>query len=261
MKKQDDINPARSLYYGLLSQMLVFTESEDRFANVIEIIDILIQNPLDENSCEALKEIKEFLNIGGKELLIKEYDEIFHNPVTKNIRTTASFYEEGFESGKKTLEVRNFLGKTRIRRNEKVFKETEDSVSFLVTFMYELVELIIQGETSYETLQHCLFAEVINEFIDQFIIELYEHDKSNVYKSLAIVLNAFMEFERLYFDVKKPKPKETDRKKSQESCTFISTEEEKRRAQNRLNKAAESVMQSCALEDDYFEDENGLSEM
>jgi len=259
MNNNNDVNPARSLYYGLLSQMLVFTESKDRFSRVEEIINILIQNPLDDNSLEALKEIKEFIKLGKKEYLIKEYDDIFHNPSTKTIRTTASFYYEALESGKKTVEVKNFLAKTKIRRNEQKYKETEDSVGFLVTFMYELIELIIRGENSYETIQHCLFSEIINEFIDEFIVELYEHNKSNAYKSLAVVFNAFIEFERLYFNIQKPKEKEKIIKK--ESCEFISVEEEKRRAQNRLKKAAESVMKSCALEDDYFEDENGLSEV
>jgi TorA maturation chaperone TorD len=249
-----DVNPARSLYYGLLSQMLVFCEEKSRFSNVQEIIDILIQNPLDENSHEALKEIDEFFKHGGKEFIIQEYDDIFHNPSTSNIRTTASFYDEALESGKKTLEVRNFLAKTKIRRNEKKYKETEDSIGFLVTFMYELIELIIQGENSYENLQHCLYEEIINDFVDEFIVKLYEHDKSNVYKSLAVVFNAFIEFERLYFNVQKPKLNKTATKK--ESCEFISVEEEKRRAQNKLKKSAESIMDSCALEDDYFEDES-----
>ena len=258
--RNQEVNPARSLYYGLLSQMLVFTESKNRFNNVEEIIDILVQNPLDDNSLEALKEIKEFLNIGGKEFIIQEYDDIFHNPVTTVVRNTASFYDEGVESGKKTLEVKNFLAKTRIRRDEKNFKEPEDSIGFLVTFMHELIELIINGEKSYETLQYRLFTDVINEFIDEFIINLYEHDKANAYKSLAVVLNAFIAFERLYFNVTKPKSKEKLVKKA-ESCKFISDEEAKRRALNRINKAAESVIKSCSLEDDYYEDENGISEM
>jgi len=253
---KEAVNPARSLYYGLFSKMLVFTTNENRYEGVKDALGVLIENPLDENSKEALKEIKEFIELGGYEMLSNEYDDIFHNPVTPIVRNTASFYDEGVESGKKTLEVKNFLAKTRIRRDEKNFKELEDSVGFLVTFMHELIELIIKGEKSYETLQHCLFTEVINEFIDEFIVNLYEHDKANAYKSLAVVLNAFIAFERLYFDVAKPKPKEKPAKKA-ESCEFISDEEARRRAQNRIEKAAESLQQSCALEDSYFEDEGG----
>ena len=247
---KEAVNKARSLYYGFFSKMLVFSTNDDRFSGVKEALDVMIANPMDDNSCEALKEIKEFFETSGEQSLSDEYDDIFHNPSTSLVRNTASYYDEGVESGKKRLEVKNFLAKTKIRRDEKTFKEHEDSVGFLVTFMHDLIELILKGEKSYETLQHCLFAEVINEFIDEFIESLYENDKSNAYKSLAVVMNAFIEFERLYFDVTKPAPKEKIVKK-EEPCEYISDTEAKRRAENRLKKSADSLTKSCSLEDSY----------
>jgi TorA maturation chaperone TorD len=250
MINKEQLNPARSLYYGFFSKMFVFSDSEDRFLGVKEAIEVMIANPLDENSKEALKEIKEFFELGGDKVFIEEYDEIFHNPETKIVRNTASFYDEGVESGKKRVEVKNFLAKTRIRRDEKNFKESEDSVGFLVTFMHELIELIMSGEKSYDTLQHCLFSEIINEFIDEFIKEVYEHEKANAYKSVAVVFNAFIEFERLYFDIAKPAIKDRVVKKAEKSCEFIADEEAKRRAKNRLERSADSLVQSCSLEND-----------
>jgi len=114
------------------------------------------------------------------------------------------------------------------------------------------------GEQGYDTLQHCLFAEVINEFIDTFTVELYEHEKANIYQSLAVVMAAFVAFERLYFNVEKPKPKEKALKEAQ-SCEYISDTEAKRRAKNRIEKNAESLLKSCSLEDDTVEDELGVS--
>lgn len=252
---REAVNPARSLYYGLMSKMLVFTTREDRFDGLKEALEVMIENPMDENSQEALKELREFIRVGGYEVLIQEYDAIFHNPGSQVVRNTASFYDEGVESGKKRVEVKNFLAKTRIRRNEKEFKENEDSVGFLVTFMHELIELIIAKESSYDTLQHCLFKEIINEFFDEFVQNLYEHPEANAYKSLAVVLNAFLEFERLYFDVAKPAMKEKVAKKAA-SCEVISEAEAKRRAENKAKKEADSLNQSCALEDNIgvFED-------
>lgn len=233
---REAVNPARSLYYGFMSKMLVFSTRDDRFDGLEKALDVMIENPLDENSAEALKEIKEFISLGGYEVLANEYDAIFNAPGAAVVRTTASFYDEGVESGKKRVAVKNFLAKTRIRRNEQEFKENEDCVGFLVTFMHELIELIIKGEKSYETLQHCLFVEIINEFFDEFIENLYKHKKANAYKSLAVVLNAFLEFERLYFDVTKPAIKEKVVKKA-ESCEVISEAEAKRRAENKAKKA------------------------
>lgn len=233
---REAVNPARSLYYGFMSKMLVFSTRDDRFEGIEKALDVMIENPLDENSAEALKEIKEFITLGGHEVLVNEYDAIFNAPGSRVVRTTASFYDEGVESGKKRVAVKNFLAKTRIRRNEQEFKENEDCVGFLVTFMHELIELIIKGEKSYETLQHCLFVEIINEFFDEFIENLYKHKKANAYKSLAVVLNAFLEFERLYFDVTKPAIKEKVVRKA-ESCEVISEAEAKRRAENKAKKA------------------------
>lgn len=247
---REAVNPARSLYYGFFSKMLVFTTREDRFKDLEQALNVMTENPLDENSHEALKEIQEFISAGGYEYIIQEYDDIFNSPSSEVVRTTASFYDEGVESGKKRVAVKNFLGKTRIRRNEKEFKENEDSVGFLVTFMHELVELIIAGNDSYETLQHCVFSEIINEFFDEFIENLYNHPKANVYKSVAVILNAFLEFERLYFDVAKPAIKEKVIKEA-EPCEFISDEEAKRRAQNRAKREADAIVKSCSIEDAY----------
>lgn len=256
---REAVNGARSLYYGLMSKMFVFTDDKNRFEGVSEALDILIQNPMDENSGEALKEIKEFIDAGGYEYLIKEYDDIFHNPESSVVRTTASYYDEGVESGKKRVEVKNFLGKTKIRRDEKHYKETEDSVGFLVTFMHELIELIMNGDKSYETVQHCLYTEIINEFIDEFIESLYNNNKANAYKSVAVVLNAFIEFERLYFDVNKPAAKEKIIKEK-EPCEFISDEEAARRKRNKEARDAESLTKSCSIETTFpiDDDDAGL---
>ncbi len=236
------VNSARSLYYGFFSKMFVFTSNEERLYGLKNALDVMIANPMDNNSCEALKEIKEFLETNKEQNFFDEYDAIFCNPSNKLVRDTASYYDDGVESGKKRLQVKNYLAKTKIRRDEKVFKENEDSVGFLVTFMHELIELVMRGEATYETLQHCLFVEIINEFIDEFIGNLYENKKANMYRSLAVVFNAFIEFERLYFDVAKPAQKEKIVKK-EKSCEYISDEEVQRRAKNRSKREEDSLIE------------------
>lgn len=236
MINKESVNKARSLYYGLLSKMFVFTTNPQRYDGVLEALDVMIENPIDENSCEALKEMKEYILAYGKEALVQEYDDIFHNPSYKVVRNTASYYDEGVESGKKQLEVKNFLAKTKIRRDEVNFKENEDSVGFIFTFMHEIIELIVAGNKEYDSLQHCLFVEILNTFIDEFIINVYEHKMSKVYKSLAIVLNAFVAFERMYFEVAKPPLKVI--KREVKPVEQISSAEARRRAENKAKKAA-----------------------
>lgn len=245
------VNPARSLYYGLFSKLFVFSDGEDRFDGIGEILDVLIENPLDDNSKGACIELKFFLDNKGKNALRKEYDLIFNVPSGDVVRTTASYYDEGFESAKKLVEVKNFLAKTKLRRDEQHYKETEDGVGFLVTFMHELIELIMKGEMEYDNLQHCLFEEILNEFLDEFIRNLYENKNAVAYKEVAILLNSFLEFERLYFEVTKPKQKpRTKEIKEQDSCEFISDVEAQRRAKNRVKRSADALVQSCSLEND-----------
>lgn len=236
MINKESVNKARSLYYGFLSKMFIFTTSADRYLGINEALEVMIQNPIDENSGEALKEIQAFLNTYTQSALIQEYDDIFHNPAYKVVRNTASYYDEGVESGHQRLAVKNFLAKTKIRRDENNFKENEDSVGFIFTFMHELIELIIQDQKEYENIQHCLFTEVINPFVDEFVINVYEHPMSKAYKSIAIVLNAFITFERMYFEVAKPPFKEKVR--VQKPVEVISGAEAKRRAENKAKKMA-----------------------
>lgn len=233
---KESVNKARSLYYGVLSKLFVFTTNENRYSGLVEALDVMIENPMDENSCEALKEIRAYFVESKEAAFIEEYDDVFHNPSYKVVRNTASYYDEGVESGHMRVAVINFLGKTRIRKDENNFKENEDSVGFIFTFMHELIELIIAGGKEYETVQHCMFAEVINPFIDMFTATLYEHKKAKIYQSVAIVLNAFMEFERMYFEVVKPPFK--DVKREVKPVEPISGAEAKRRAENKAKKEA-----------------------
>ncbi len=128
-----------------------------------------------------------------------------------------------------------FVAKTKIRRDEKAYFEYEDSVGFIFSLMAELTDLVAQDEKEYENTVHCIFAQVINDFIDEFAKDTYEHESAVIYKDLMVVLHSFVAFERLYLEVSKPAIKE--RIKKVESCDAISDEEMERRARNKAMKA------------------------
>ncbi|MBE0497327.1 MAG: molecular chaperone TorD family protein [Campylobacterales bacterium] len=229
-------NKARALYYGLLSKLLVYSTATDRFAGVDDALAIIGTNPLDDHSGAAAQRLLLVLDTHGTEALTQEYDALFHAFVGKVIRTSASYYDEGIEAGKKLVEVRGFIAKTKIRRNEATFKDNEDTLPFLLSFMHELVELSSAGHKEYDTIQHCLFEQIINPFVDDVIEGLFNHDKSDAYKEVAILLNAFMEFERLYFEVPKL-PKKEAKKTKQE---LADEQEMQRRAANKAKRDAQS---------------------
>ena len=255
MINKDSVNGARSYYYGLLSKLFVFSAKDDRFEGIDDALAIMLTNPMDTHTKEAMQRLLNAIDEKGYPAFIQEYDDIFHTPQFKPLRNTISFFDEGLESGKKRLEVKNFLAKTKIRRNEQVFKENEDSIGFLMAFMHELIELIIKGENNYENLHHCIFTEIINPYIDEFCEELFEHNSSDIYKDVAILLNGFMEFERLYFEVAKPPKKEKDVVIKEEE--FISDAEAARRAANKAKKAADQEQQGCSL-DVAYDVEDGI---
>lgn len=241
MLNKESVNKARSLYYGFLSKMFVFTVLPSRYQGILEALEVMIENPIDENSGEALKEIANYFEELGQDAIIQEYDDVFHNPSFKVVRNTASYYDEGVESGHKRLEVKNFLAKTKIRRDEENFKENEDSMGFIFTFMHELVELVMQNQKEYDNIQHCLFTEVINPCIDEFMVAVYEHPASKVYKSAAIVLNAFIAFERMYFEVAKPPYKPKERVEKVAPHELLSGAEARIIAENRAKRAADKA--------------------
>lgn len=207
MQDNQTINKARALYYNFFANFFVLSSKSENYFELIRLLNILKENPLDESSAEALNNISKLLDSSSNVALLKEFDDLFHNPLNKKIRQTASFYDEGVESGKKRVEMIDFVAKTKLRRDENSYFEYEDSVGFIFSLMAELSDLLANGQKEYENTVHCIFAQILNDFIDEFAKDIYEHDKSNIYKELMVVLHSFVEFERLYLEVSKPPKK------------------------------------------------------
>ena len=237
MQDNQTINKARALYYNFFANFFVLSSKSENYFELIRLLNILKENPLDESSADALNNISNLLDSSSNVALIKEFDDLFHNPLNKKIRQTASFYDEGVESGKKRVEMIDFVAKTKLRRDENSYFEYEDSVGFIFSLMAELSNFLANDQKEYENTVHCIFAQILNGFIDDFAKDIYEHDKSNIYKELMVVLHSFVEFERLYLEVSKPPKKEKVIKKQSDEWGDISDEERQRREKNRALKA------------------------
>lgn len=237
MQDNQIINKARALYYNFFANFFVVSPKSENYFELIKLLNILKENPLDESSAEALTNISKLLDSSSNVALLQEFDDLFHNPLNEKIRQTASFYDEGVESGKKRVEMIEFISKTKLRRDEKNYYEYEDSVGFIFSLMAELSDILANGQKEYGNTVHCIFAQILNEFIDEFAKDIYEHDKSNIYKELMVVLHSFVEFERLYLEVSKPLKKERIIKKQGDNWGDISDEERQRRERNRALKA------------------------
>lgn len=230
-----DINKARAVYYNFFSKFFVYSKNMEIYKELVQMIDKMIVAPLDTNTQKALENLKSKLNQDSNEQLLSEFDEVFSNPNSTIVPTTASFYNESIENGTKRLEMLQFLAQTPLRRDEKSYCENEDHIGFITTVLYELINRLNNGESVYESTIHCIFGEILNSFADDFIDNLYNHDKSDIYKDVATIMASFIAFERLYLDVAKPAKKEQVTK-ADSSCAMLSDEEIQRRAKNKALK-------------------------
>lgn len=237
MENNQAVNKARALYYNFFANFFVPSKKFENYLELLRLLEILKQNAIDSSSATALENLSNLLEKDSNKTLIEEFDEIFYSPLNKKIRNTASYFNEGVESGKKRVEMIEFVAKTKLRRDEKGFAEYEDSVGFIFSFLAELTNLIANGERSYENTVHCIFAQILNDFIDDFAKDVYEYEKSKIFKELMIVLHSFIEFERLYLEIPKPEKKDKIAKKSNDNWGEISKEERERRERNKALKA------------------------
>jgi len=252
MDKNQIITKARGLYYNLFANFFIVSRDTKNYLGIISLINMLKEKSLDESSRIALENLSNLLDSTSNVELVQEYDKLFYSPMSTNIRLTASYYDEGVESGKKRLEMIQFVGKTKLRRDEKNYYEYEDSIGFIFSFLAELCDLVANGEKEYENTIHCIFSQILNDFADEVAKVLYEHPSSKIYKELMVVLHSFLEFERLYLDVSKPKPREIV--KDDNSCETISEEEQERRARNKALKALgpkNKEEESCPIDISY----------
>ena len=231
MTAMREIAAARALYYSLFSRLFVFSIKDDRFEGVSKMLSLMTTANFDENSAEAVMRLNANFNEDNLKNIIEEYDNIFHAP-PKPLRNTLSYYDEGFEIGSVCANVRRLLAKTDIRKDERNFKENEDSVGFVFTLMSEFINRSINDQDMYEELAQELFKEVINPYIDEFCENLMMHEESKFYKDVAALLQSFIEFERIYYE--SPKPAIDDHGKK--SYDGISRSEMIRREKNRVRK-------------------------
>ena len=234
--RDQNMDKARALYYGMFSRLFTLSSDYKRYYELISIVETLKENSLDSLSAEAFENLYAKLPSKSNSDLIHEFDTIFYAPQNKTIKTTASFYIEGIESGKKRLEMQNFLAKTKIRRDEDKFSDAEDHIGFIFTVMAELSELSANGEEAYENTAHCIFEQILNEFVDEFNQDLFEHKDADIFKNVAVLLKSFIAFERLYLEVSLPEVKHyTPAVENVEES--ISEEERARRERNKALRA------------------------
>lgn len=230
MTSKGEFAAGRGLYYSLFSRFFVFSQEADRFSGVNAMLGLAAAHALDEESAAAIMRIQARFDEKNPQNLADEFDEIFHAPPSP-LRNSLSYYDEGYEVGHACAKVRKILARTDLRRDEAKFKENEDNVGFVFALMSEFIaresELELYGE-----LEEQLFKEIINPNIDEFINDLFNHESSEIYKDVAVLLQGFVEFERVVLSAPRP----INQGENKKTLDGVSRSEAIRRQKNRVRK-------------------------
>ena len=230
MTSKGEFAAGRGLYYSLFSRFFVFSQGADRFSGVNAMLGLASAHALNEESAAAIMRIQARFDEKSPQNLADEFDEIFHAPPSP-LRNSLSYYDEGYEVGHACAKVRKILARTDLRRDEAKFKESEDNVGFVFALMSEFIaresELELYGE-----LEEQLFKEIINPNIDEFINDLFNHESSEIYKDVAVLLQGFIEFERVVLSAPRP----INQGENKKTLDGVSRSEAIRRQKNRVRK-------------------------
>ena len=230
MTSKGEFAAGRGLYYSLFSRFFVFSQEADRFSGVNAMLGLASAHALYEESAAAIMRIQAKFDEKNSQNLADEFDEIFH-ALPSPLRNSLSYYDEGYEVGHACAKVRKILARTDIRRDEAKFKENEDNVGFVFALMSEFIaresELELYGE-----LEEQLFKEIINPNIDEFIENLFNHESSEIYKDVAVLLQGFIEFERVVLSAPRP----INQGENKKTLDGVSRSEAIRRQKNRVRK-------------------------
>ena len=230
MTSKGEFAAGRGLYYSLFSRFFVFSQDADRFSGVNAMLGLASAHALNEESAAAIMRIQARFDEKNPQNLADEFDEIFHAPPSP-LRNSLSYYDEGYEVGHACAKVRKILARTDLRRDEAKFKENEDNVGFVFALMSEFIaresELELYGE-----LEEQLFKEIINPNIDEFIESLFNHESSEIYKDVAVLLQGFIEFERVVLSAPRP----INQGENKKTLDGVSRSEAIRRQKNRVRK-------------------------
>ena len=230
MTSKGEFAAGRGLYYSLFSRFFVFSQEADRFSGVNAMLGLASAHALNEESAAAIMRIQAKFDEKNPQNLADEFDEIFHAPPSP-LRNSLSYYDEGYEVGHACAKVRKILARTDLRRDEAKFKENEDNVGFVFALMSEFIARESEREL-YGELEEQLFKEIINPNIDEFIESLFNHESSEIYKDVAVLLQGFVEFERVVLSAPRP----INHGENKKTLDGVSRSEAIRRQKNRVRK-------------------------
>ncbi|MBK1972210.1 formate dehydrogenase-specific chaperone [Campylobacter sp. TTU-622] len=189
---QEQIQITRKYFYEFFSLAFDFID-EEKFNIFITQAKFLSQIPLED---KLTKDFEIILTYDLKTFL-QEQNAVFFDFSYVNVPTTASFYDEGRDDGRKKLQACAILRKSPYRKDEKS-SQSEDEFGFIFALMPYLIDF--DKELAKE-----FFEKILNSVIDEFIEKLKIHKNSNFFIHFGNIMEVFFKFERSILNLEKPK--------------------------------------------------------
>jgi len=194
------INKSRAFLYNILALLFVEEHVKNDQIVLLEQLQQLAENPFDEEVGEVTKSIITLIKARSENDLYLEYERLFMIPFGDSISLSASWYHEEREYGAMLLTVKSILAKTKIRKNENIFKAPEDNFGFIFSLSSYLITEQNDGNIK-EDLQIELFKRVIDPYFETLYTKLISSD-TEIYSLVAVILGDFLSMERSYLDIK-----------------------------------------------------------
>jgi len=201
MIKNRDIEQARAIYYKFFAAIFNFIDTNEQIDDILKMLELFSNNPMSENSENALKQMSFVLEDNSLQILKDEQNAVFVSPESTFVPISASYFDEGRDDGQKRVKAAEFVFSSKFRKNELQSNDSEDNLIFLFSFMNALIQAGVNGDEESLKLSKELFKEMLNDCLDEFANILYAHEKADFYKNSAILLGDFIEFERFYLDI------------------------------------------------------------
>lgn len=189
---QEQIQITRKYFYEFFSLVFSFI-NEEKFNIFIEQAKALSKFPLEDKLC---KDFEIILSYNLKTFLY-EQNAVFFDFSYANVPTTASFYDEGRDDGRKKLQACEILRKSPYRKDENS-SQSEDEFGFIFALMPYLIDYN-------ENIAKEFFEKILNSVIDEFIEKLKIHKNSHFFIHFANIMEVFFIFERHILNLEKPR--------------------------------------------------------
>ncbi|WP_120955702.1 molecular chaperone TorD family protein [Helicobacter mehlei] len=192
---------ARAIYYRLWHYMVVFVQKEVIFNELKALANHLKDFPFDVSSAQAWQEFDTFL-AQGLQAFEAEQNAVLFAPGEVFVPLSASYYLEGQDNGKKRLEAIALLKQSGLHIESYTITSpiAEDDLAFLTLMMNAFLQQLLEDQ-GFFSLHEKLFKDFFHLFSDAFLEAISTHKKSVCYQSFAIILGAFIQHERLFFNL------------------------------------------------------------